>query len=169
MRERKDVKENDSQNCGLRNADRGLKRKIFELETRNSQPGTVLMALQRGKGLVDLSQVCLLARTGEMQVQRALKLRAIKADAECLAGFLVKEPFLNFPQTVRRGMSASRPLALRRDLDPLELQLLMPPSSDLDHEVQGDFPLAVEEDLIRLTGFHPGNGVSSDRRMDIGL
>ena len=126
------------------------------------------MTFQISQGLVDLLQVGILARTGEMQDQRALKLRAIKADAEGLAGFLFEEPFLNFPQTVRRGMAACRPLALRRDLDPLDPQLFVLPSSGLDHEVQGDFALAVKEDLIRLTDFNPGNGVSPDRGMDIG-
>lgn len=98
-----------------------------------------------------------------------MKLRTIKADAEGLPDLFLEKPFLEFPKTVRRGMTACRRLALRRDFDPLGPQLFVLPSSDLDHEVQAYFPLRVKHDLISLPGFHPGNGASPNRGVNIGL
>ena len=46
------------------------------------------MAFQTGEGIVNFSQVGLLAVTGEMQEEGVLQLRAEKTDPEGFAGFL---------------------------------------------------------------------------------
>ena len=143
--------------CGMRNVDCGLKRKVFELETRNSQPGTGLVTFQPGERLVEFFQVGLLAGAGEMEEEGVLQLRAEKPDPEGFAGFFLEQAFADLSKAVFRRMPSRDSGTLRRDRHALEVQFLMLAEFDLDHEVYGDLPGWIEDDLIGLTGFHPGN------------
>ena len=112
------------------------------------------MALQRGKGLVDLSQVCFLTNSGKMQEKGVLQFRAVETDAQGLKSFLFEQALLHLSVAIRSGMTAGDPGPLGGDLDLFQVQVVLS-KLDLNHEIEGNPSLPVKHDLICLAGLHP--------------
>ena len=142
-----------------------IKKKNF----RTRDPKLELMTFQRGKGLVDLSQVRFLALSGKMQEKGVLQFRAVETNAQGLKSFLFEQALLHFPVAIGSGMAARDPGSLGGDLDFFQIQDVVLSPLDLDHEIEGNPPLSVKHDLIRLAGLHPTHSTPPYGRMHIGL
>jgi hypothetical protein len=127
------------------------------------------MAFQPGKRLMEFSEVGLLARAGEMEEEGMLQFRAVETDAQGLKGFLFEQALLHLPVAIGSGMAPGDPGSLGGDLDFFQIQDVVLSPLDLDHEIEGDPPLPVKHDLIRLAGLHPNESAPAHGGMHIRL
>ena len=91
------------------------------------------MAFQRGKGLVDLSQVRFLTLSGKMQEKGVLQFRAVETNAQGLKSFLLEQALLHLSVAIESGMAACDPGSLGGDLDFFQIQAVVLSPLDLDH------------------------------------
>jgi len=127
------------------------------------------MTLQPGQGFIEFSQIGLLAGAGEMEEEGMLQFRAVETDAQGLKSFLFEQALLHLPVAIGSGMAACDPGSLGGDLDFFQIQDVVLSPLDLDHEIEGNPPLSVKHDLIRLACLHPTHSTPPYGRMHIGL
>jgi len=91
------------------------------------------VAFQGGDGFVNLSQISILAIAGKMQNEGAVKVRAIKREAQSFNRFFLNQALFHFPDTIGCGMAANHYCTLGGNLDVFDLKAIMLSPLDLDH------------------------------------
>jgi hypothetical protein len=103
------------------------------LQGRPAILGTWLMAFQTSEAIVNFPQISILAIAGKMKNEGAVKVRAIKREAQSFNLFFLNKALLHFPDTIGCGMGANHYCTLGGNLDVFDLKAIMLSPLDLDH------------------------------------